>query len=148
MKILATIDFSPASDVVLEETLRLANALGAEVSLLHVTPPAVEPIIGFQSRARMEAEAGHDQSRLQSYAEPLRRSDLVVRVRSIAGEPGPAILEAIDAEKPDLTIVGTHGRTGLAHFVMGSVAEYVVRRASRPVLVIPPTLQSAVAAGG
>ena len=143
MKILAAIDFSPASELVLQETMRLAIALGAEVSLLHVTPPVVEPIIGFQSRARMEAEAEHDQGRLQSYGEPMRLAGLVVKVRSITGAPGPAILEAIEAEKPDLTIIGTHGRTGLVHFVMGSVAEYVVRRASRPVLVVPPTLEPA-----
>lgn len=67
MKILATIDFSPASDVVIQVTLRLAKALGAEVSLLHVTPPAVEPDAGFQFRARMLAEADHDRRLTMSH---------------------------------------------------------------------------------
>jgi len=54
------------------------------------------------------------------------------------GEPGPSIVEAAASEQVDLVIVGSHGRGAVKRFVLGSVSEYVVRRASCPVLVVRP----------
>jgi nucleotide-binding universal stress UspA family protein len=53
------------------------------------------------------------------------------------GEPCAAILAVIERDRPDLVVVGTHGRTGFRHFLMGSVAEKVVRFAPVPVLCVP-----------
>jgi len=53
------------------------------------------------------------------------------------GEPYQTILEVTKEAGYDLIVMGTHGRTGLAHFLMGSVAERVVRQAHSPVLTIP-----------
>jgi nucleotide-binding universal stress UspA family protein len=54
------------------------------------------------------------------------------------GEPSAEILEAAREAKSDLIVVGTHGRTGLEHALMGSIAERVVRRAHCPVLTVRP----------
>jgi universal stress protein A len=53
-----------------------------------------------------------------------------------AGDVVGSIMQAIDQFRPDLVVLATHGRTGIAHFVLGSVGEAVVRRASCPVLTI------------
>ena len=55
------------------------------------------------------------------------------------GEPGPTIVEVIERTKPNLVIMPSHGRRGIKRLVLGSVAEYVVRRAGVPVLVLPRT---------
>jgi nucleotide-binding universal stress UspA family protein len=54
------------------------------------------------------------------------------------GEPAAEILEVAKEAKVDLIVVGTHGRTGLEHALMGSIAERVVRRAHCPVLTVRP----------
>ena len=58
----------------------------------------------------------------------------------VMGNPYREIVQAADAEKVDLIVMATHGRTGLSHLVMGSVAERVVRTASCPVLTVRPTV--------
>ncbi len=58
-----------------------------------------------------------------------------VRTTILTGGAAEAILRFVREEPVDLLVVGTHGRTGLMHFVMGSVAEEVVRHADCPVLV-------------
>ena len=55
---------------------------------------------------------------------------------AVVGQPAEAILEQAATWHPDLIVMGTHGRTGLAHFLNGSVAEEVVRNARLPVLVV------------
>jgi len=54
------------------------------------------------------------------------------------GDPATDILRQAESQRADLIVIGTHGRTGLAHMLMGSVAEKVVRRAAGPVLTIRP----------
>jgi universal stress protein A len=61
----------------------------------------------------------------------------------VVGTPYRKIVEVGQAEKADLIVMATHGRTGLSHLVMGSVAERVVRSASCPVLTIRPTVTTA-----
>jgi nucleotide-binding universal stress UspA family protein len=53
------------------------------------------------------------------------------------GDPKTDIIESAIRENPDFVVVGTHGRTGLSHLLLGSVAEYVVRHSPLPVLVVP-----------
>jgi len=54
----------------------------------------------------------------------------------VAGGPADEILKVGRGWRPDLIVIGTHGRGGVRRFLMGSVAEHVVRRASRPVLTV------------
>jgi nucleotide-binding universal stress UspA family protein len=61
----------------------------------------------------------------------------------VVGTPYHKIVEVAAAEKVDLIVMATHGRTGLSHLVMGSVAERVVRMAPRPVLTIRPAAPTA-----
>jgi len=64
------------------------------------------------------------------------KKGIKIEVELREGEPAHEILEAVKAKGIDLIVIGTHGRTGLAHAVMGSVAERVVREATCPVLTV------------
>src|SRR4051812_49113310 len=70
----------------------------------------------------------------------LSRPDVKISISGVEGAPGESIPRIADEERYDLIVVGTHGRTGLRHILLGSIAEAVVRHAHRPVLTIhePP----------
>jgi nucleotide-binding universal stress UspA family protein len=68
-----------------------------------------------------------------------QRSKVEVTRRVVVGIPYRKIVEVAEEEKSDLIVMTTHGRTGLSHLVMGSVAEKIVRTAPCPVLTIRPT---------
>jgi universal stress protein A len=61
-----------------------------------------------------------------------------VEVATSIGEPAHEILDFAKAQRVDLVVIGTHGRTGIQHALMGSVAERVVRRSTCPVLTVRP----------
>ena len=140
-RILYATDFSSISEPAWDSAKQFARLFGAEVVLLHVVPPPpVLPTEGYfppelydeliQS-ARREAEAGFDRL-LASVA----GSGINVRIHLEDGPPAQRILEVAAKEAADLLIVGTHGRTGLKHFFLGSVVERVIRHAHCPVLVV------------
>ena len=58
------------------------------------------------------------------------------------GEPGEAIVAAADSENADLIVVGSHGRSGVSRFFIGSVSDYVVRHAHCPVMVVRARLEA------
>jgi len=77
--------------------------------------------------------------RAQRPSEPARdarRISVSVSFLVWEGEPGPAIVEAAEAEGADLVIVGTRGRNRVERFVLGSVSDHVVRHAPCPVLIV------------
>jgi nucleotide-binding universal stress UspA family protein len=80
----------------------------------------------------VEAEARAQTDSFLAALDPATRAALEVHL--VQAEPGKAIIETAAREKFDLIVMGTHGRSGLAHLVLGSVAERVVRHAPCPVL--------------
>lgn len=137
-KILVPIDFSSCSRGALEHALALANRyFGAQVDVLHVwetpryveTHPTAAGLDGQGDPAHVKAIA--EMEELLSHAQA--GSTPVGRLHE-PGEPVPRILEVAARGGYDLIIMGTHGRTGMAHDYLGSVAEKVVRRAPCPVL--------------
>ncbi len=119
--ILVPLDFSDASELALDRAIDIASQLGADVTVLHVT--AKEP--DEQDRAALEARV-------------LPRKDRGVELRTElrCGPTLEAVLDAISDFAADLMVVGSHGRTGRARRVLGSVAERIVRAAAVPVLVV------------
>ena len=150
--ILAPTDFSDASQEAVQAASDLALTFGAELVLVHVVSalPSFRGNIaptapGFNIdmfQRDLIADWGQE---LEALAGQLRAGDKEKRVRTIIkeGDPGGNIVELAEKEDVDLVVIATHGRTGFARFVFGSVAEKVVRRSSRPVLVIPAGRQSA-----
>jgi nucleotide-binding universal stress UspA family protein len=141
-KILYATDFSTMSDTALELATSLAREQGGTLLIVHVEePPAAYGGVAFDYRPEDPREEV-----LQMLKEVVP-TDISVPFehRLIVGLPAPAILDLARRENVDLIVLATHGRTGLARVVMGSVAEEVVRKAKCPVLTIKPAV-AAVAA--
>jgi nucleotide-binding universal stress UspA family protein len=136
-RILAPVDFSECSHHALSYAIGLGARLGARVDALHVlSPPPYVPMdlmlwgpIGEpHTKAVQEALR-----KVVAEASAGRSVDVAARVET--GVVPDVVLDA--AEAADLIVMGTHGRSGVARIVLGSVAERVVRFASRPVLTVP-----------
>jgi nucleotide-binding universal stress UspA family protein len=109
--------------------------------LLHVLTP-LSPFelsggpIPSSYLALIDAARRDARRRLAALLEQARAAGTRAGARLVAGGPAAEILRAARAWRPDLIVIGTHGRGGVRRFLMGSVAEHVVRRASRPVLTM------------
>jgi nucleotide-binding universal stress UspA family protein len=146
-RILAPTDFSELSKQGLERALELAETFGANLTLLHVVEPPPYPVegivpahLGATLLDDLEREANNE---LAHILRPPPGSKVAVTRRVVIGVPYRKIIEVAEEEKADLIVMTTHGRTGLSHLVMGSVAEKVVRTAPCPVLTIRPSGTSA-----
>jgi nucleotide-binding universal stress UspA family protein len=88
----------------------------------------------------LERQASYELAQMLSETQG---SKVDVARRVVVGTPYRKIVEVAEEEKSDLIVMTTHGRTGLSHLVMGSVAEKIVRTAPCPVLTIRPTSATA-----
>ncbi len=138
-RILCPIDFERDSMDALELACRLAKQNSATVYLLTVigapsTAAAALPPVALNPNLEFEAECVR---RLEAIArDKLAGASHEIFVAS--GNAAPEILNLTDKQDIDLIVMGTHGRTGLKHFLLGSVAERVVRESPVPVLTIHP----------
>jgi nucleotide-binding universal stress UspA family protein len=144
-RILVATDFSPGAERALAVTARLARGFEASVGLLHVHPPlplggAADVAGQLWGGAEIGGAFAHESRELLEKARARWLGDVPdVRIFTRAGESASTAICATAAEA-DLCVVGTHGRTGVAHLVLGSVAEQVVRHAPCPVLAVRPTV--------
>jgi nucleotide-binding universal stress UspA family protein len=142
-RILIPVDFSECSRAALDTAATLAVAVGATVDLLHVWQPLSRPHSAPPWAESLPAQAEFDRARaavlLNEVAEHLRAQGVRVGRELIGGgDPGEEIDLVAQEEDYDLIVVGTHGRSGLRRFFLGSVAAHVVQHARCPVLVVPP----------
>jgi nucleotide-binding universal stress UspA family protein len=142
-RILAPTDFSDLSKQGLKSALELAQSFGAKLVLIHVVEPPPYPVeglipspLGATLLDDLERQASQELARMLV---DTQGSAVDVERRVVVGIPYRKIVEVAEEEKADLLVVTTHGRTGLVHLVMGSVAEKIVRTAPCPVLTIRPT---------
>lgn len=144
--ILVAIDGSAASDAALGEALALAKAVRAELQLVHVAqvvppPGLVAPSIGaawdleMYSDSIEEAGRGILESALQ-HARAARVTATTLLLRDVGRDASRTILSAAKRTRADLIAMGTHGRTGLARLLMGSVTEGVARESPVPMLLV------------
>jgi nucleotide-binding universal stress UspA family protein len=135
--ILVPSDFSAPSDLATDYAIDMAFRYGASIRLLHVIEePAIYPdgyvdLPGLQQHLVNEAT-----NRLAALAAKCETARVDVTSAIVTGRPATVIVEEASARDVDLIVMGTHGRTGLAHLFLGSVAERVVRTASCPVLSV------------
>jgi nucleotide-binding universal stress UspA family protein len=140
--ILAPTDFSPHAEGALRYAASLAERLGATLHLLHVLPDVVVPVgpdPTLTPSLPPEYYTETEQQSLQALRELLKPTwgqipDSEVAVRW--GNPVDGIVAYATDQKIDLIVIATHGRTGLSHVLLGSVAERIVREAPCPVLTI------------
>jgi nucleotide-binding universal stress UspA family protein len=139
-KILFPYDLSQSGRESIPYVLSVAETYHSEIYLLHVVDdlgkwgkayiphPSMDT---FQAEALKAAEKGID----EICEEELKGYSLFQR-KVVSGDPITEILKTIESEDIDLVIMGTHGRSGLEHMFMGSVAENVVKKSSVPVMTI------------
>jgi nucleotide-binding universal stress UspA family protein len=139
-RILVPVDFSPGSRAAVKYAAALAQTLHSTVTLLHVyeLPSPMSSIVpGADKMIDAETERALAQSWLESLRiEAKTDSDVDMRVVVMHGGPVEEIVSFSREGGLEMIVMGTHGRTGLQHVLMGSVAEAVVRRAPCPVLTI------------
>lgn len=146
-RLLVPVDLSETSDLVLDQAAALAGKAGASVDVLYgFEVPDVVPIdlrtsettSGLQSlTALVEEEARRRLAHFVTRAS--ERGVVIAHTFTEVGPPARTILETARKGRHDLIVMGTHGRTGLSHMVLGSVAEKVVRQAKCPVLTLRGT---------
>jgi nucleotide-binding universal stress UspA family protein len=137
--ILVPSDFSECSDQAIRYGLELARKFDATVHLFHVVQdPATQPWAaeGFAMPLLEVIEQWQKQAedRLLEAVPPIERGR--ARVASTVGSSYPEILRYAAEHDIDLIVMGTHGRGGVSHLLLGSIAEKVVRRAPCPVLTV------------
>jgi nucleotide-binding universal stress UspA family protein len=144
-RIVVPVDFSTHADRAIEYAMEMGKHFGACVELFHVVEDPfgsggwgsevyMSDLDGLRERAVAEAKTHLEERRK---AIPAGHTPLVATVRM--GHVAQTIIEYAKDVHADLIVMGTHGRTGLAHFIIGSVAERVVRLAPCPVLTVGVT---------
>lgn len=150
-QILVATDFSPASEAALAWARDLAQQYAARLSLLHVvTDPRATGVLTSEvyvpaspeTQERLVREA---RERLEQVLPPNERGRFGGMIEARIGDVAETILETALEQKVDLIVMGTHGRHGLAHLLLGSVAERVLRDAPCPVLTARAQPQSQAA---
>ena len=140
-QILIAVDLSESSELVIKKGIELAIKMEASVILSSVVPMYVDYL---QSQMSMvptpwdeiysaQKEAAIKELKLVQDKFPNITIEIYVEV----GNAKDVVIEKAKKEKVDYIVVGTHGRTGFSHVVMGSTAEYIVRHSTMPVMVVP-----------
>ncbi len=140
-KIMCPLDFSEFTDEIVEYAVNIAGKYGSELHLLHVIPSlnyytpyesflTPENLIALESS--IETEVGKD------FDKVMKKIDMPAKKIIKSGAPFVEIIEYVKAESIGLIVMGTHGRSGIEHILIGSVAEKVVRKSPCPVLTVRP----------
>ncbi len=144
-KILSATDFSEDSNLAIAYAEEIARRFSGELIVLHVDQPLppvmvspdMGPVMDVGAMTRIaEEQRMLAQKELDKIVNRLRDSGLKARSLLKVGSPFLEVIHTAQNEGADLIVMGTHGRTGLAHVLMGSVAERVVQKAPCPVLTI------------
>ena len=136
-KILVGVDFSPPSREAMRTAAALAKEFGAELTVAHFWQiPLLGAELPVQAAYLDEMRAAAEQQLAAWTAEASSLADRKVTSVFELGVPWNEMVKLLQREHYDLAVVGTHGRTGLKHALLGSVAERVVRHAPCAVLVV------------
>lgn len=139
-KILVPTDFSAPAEAALRQAIQFAEDYGGQITLLYALPfaylPGERELTEYKEdagvlRRRAEAQAALERQANEQIPAALRGSTFIT-----TGAPMEQILDFAACEGFDLIVCGTHGRTGGRHFLRGSLAEGMVRRAVCPVMVV------------
>ena len=139
-RILVATDFSPASEPALERALEVAIATHAEVTLMNAwsAPGYVSPdgAPGVPDATEIAKRKNESSDAIEALRARLARPGIRLVARSVEGPPSETVAQLAADEGFDLVVIGTHGRTGIRRFLLGSVAERIVRIAHTPVMTV------------
>lgn len=140
-KILIAVDNSTCSEKAAKAGYEMAGKFGAEVALVNIIEPVPANVNSDLTLAPVFLET-YDNSEENSHIllkeiENKFGNGIKTSYLSIIDTAAHGIIQQSDEWGSDLIVIGTYGRTGLYHFLMGSVAEHVARKSACPVLIIP-----------
>ena len=148
-RILCPIDFSDDSRHALAHATAVAKWYGAPITLLHVSHPEAftNPPLLFdelpRGAAMIESALEAAEEQMPKWSQSVTAAGVDVETLVERGDPVKHILARAAALRADLVVMGTHGRSGFERLLLGSVTEKVLRKASCPVMAVPPPVVSA-----
>jgi len=141
MKLLVCVDLSDSTEEILKRIEVLCRPLNAKVWMLHNAMPEPETIEfkvdPIEARESLAKKFHHQHRRLQQLAERFRESGVDATALLVHGKTVDTILTEASDLDIDVIVVGSHGRGAMYQLLVGSISEGVLRRSSKPVLVIP-----------
>jgi nucleotide-binding universal stress UspA family protein len=143
--ILYPTDFSPCSEAALPYARAITERYGATLHMVHVLGP--EPVIGVPY-ADMQRENRAARQQFETVARSDALKDILFTQTVQRGRVGEVVRRMLVDLHIDLIVLGTRGRRGLKHFLLGSVAEQIFRRAGCPVLTVGPEVRKSGLAQG
>lgn len=141
--VLVPLDWSTPAEQALDYAIKLAGPYQARLTLLHVIQPGVD-VRGTLPESYWQAVETEAQEGMAAARAHVTAAGITAETVLMYGVPWQAIVDTAGARHVDLIVLGTHGRTGFKHFLLGSVAERVVRHAPCSVLVVRPDVPAAV----
>jgi len=142
-KVLFCTDFSKISDCAFDYAFGIAKRDEGVLYILNVTPPPHQPnfVNTYLSKEQLDKiDANHQEYLAKMFNDRYLnhiKDKTKVKIVTESGREDDKILEFVQKEKIDIIVIGTHGRTGIEHVFLGSVAEKVIRRSPIPVFIIP-----------
>jgi nucleotide-binding universal stress UspA family protein len=141
-RILVPVDFSERSSPALTYALSLARIDGAEIEILHVVPPpgrialAIDAYTGRPMPHESEAVVLDAREQMESLVSSIDHRDVTLHSRIEPGDPAATIVRLATEDAVDLIVMTTHGRVGLAEFLLGSVTKTLISCAPCPVVTL------------
>ena len=147
-RFLVPTDFSPTSEIAFNYALDLAEREGASIHLLHAIEDATFAAaypdgLYVELPGLREQLIAEGRRRLEEAVRKCAASDVAATTQVVVGPPASSITAEANERGSDLIVMGTHGRSGFAHLVLGSVAERVLRTAQCPVLTVRDSSRAA-----
>ena len=142
MKVLAALDLDRTTPDVLREARLWTRRLGAELFLIHVAEPDPD-FIGYGAgpesvRLAVAHKFTRAHQRIEALSVELRKEGLDATALLLQGATAETILREADRLSADVVLMGTRARGAVRELFVGSVSKEVLRRSTRPVLLIPP----------
>jgi len=136
-KILIAIDSNPSSEIVAQNGLQLAKQFNSEIALISVIDPESYPDEDEATIREREDMMEHNLNKSQGNVMEKVFKNTPFSSFVEVGTPSKAILRVAEEWGADVIVMGTHGRKGLPHLLMGSVAEDLIRHSKKAVVIIP-----------
>lgn len=142
MKILVAVDFSSVTSRVMEIARDLAARTTSHVYVLHVAEPEPD-FVGYDTgpdvvRDQVAEEFHREHRQVQALADNLRTGNVGATALLIQGSIVETIVREAERLDADIIVVGSHGHGAVFDLLVGSISEGLVRKSTRPVLVVPP----------
>lgn len=140
--VLCPVDFSTASDRALSYTIDLAKLLNAKVHIIHVWQPLLYALgdgVIIPAGEFINQLVSELNDKLNSVISQHQGQGIEVTGALVEGVPYDGIIQVAQQHPAELIVMGTHGRKGFTHFMLGSVAERVVRTSPVPVVTVRET---------